>query len=80
MEDVKCCRELTLEEEIKVLDIDEITKERLLKKCYEYDKFSDNQAKYLTRCHYRIDELERALIEQACDFGTRLYNLRREVE
>lgn len=58
-------REMNLEEEIKALDISEEDKERILRKAGRIIDENHKQGDYLFNCHTEIDQLERAVIEQA---------------
>lgn len=69
------CREMTLEEEIKDLEIDKNVKERLLGKYRRLEEGCKAQEEYLFNCHCEIDRLNRAVISQAKMIG----NLEEEI-
>lgn len=73
-------RELTLEEEILNLDIDKTTKDRILYKLSNLLEDLKSQDRYLTNCHRRIDELERAIVETTVTAAKNLDCLREERE
>lgn len=71
-----CVREMTLEEEIKALEIDENVKERLLGKYRRIEKECNEQNDYLFNCHCEIDRLNSAIVSQAKMIG----NLEEEIK
>ncbi len=70
------CREMTIREEIMELDIDEITKKRILDKVEWAENKSKENDNYLMNCHREIRRLERAIIEMATSLGCEKYNIR----
>ena len=58
----KCCRELTVYEEIDALAIEEKTKERILSKLSEENSNYINVRNELYECRYEIERLEKAVI------------------
>ena len=56
-------REMTVAEEIKSLDIEERTRERILKKAVELERAFERQDNYLHNCHLEIDRLKGAIVE-----------------
>lgn len=58
-------RELTIEEEIKSLEIEENTRRRILEKVNRFEREYEKQSDYLFNCHCEIDRLKGAIVEQA---------------
>ena len=69
----ECCREKTLIEYIRELEIDENLKKRMLDMCEEAKKIMDRQDGYLRNCHLRIGQLEQCVVE----LGTELAQAKR---
>lgn len=59
----KCCvREMTVEEEIKALEISDETKEIIIRKWERLVKENHLQGEALNNCHFEIDRLNKAVI------------------
>lgn len=61
----ECVRELTIAEEIKSLEIEENVKERILGKVNRLEKAYEKTNDYLFSCHFEMDRLKGAIVEQA---------------
>ncbi len=70
----ECVRELTFEEEVRALEIDETTKERIIAKAMRILEENHLQGEYLFNCHCEIDRLKGAIVEQS----KMIYNLAEE--
>jgi len=64
-----CVRELTFEEEVKALEIDECVKRRIIAKAERIIDENHKQGEFLHNCHCEMDRLRDAIISQAKMIG-----------
>jgi len=65
-----CSRELTLEEVITALEIDDDVKKLILYKLKVIEEESKKKEEYLYNCHCEIDRLKKAIVSQAKMIGS----------
>lgn len=71
IEGKECCvREMTVEEEIKALEISDGIKERIIRNVNKLYKENRSKDECLYNCYREIDRLNRAIVSQAKMIGS----------